>query len=61
MVLESKHLNIGSCWIGLVPNVQYENYISKLLGVPKNKRIFCMISLGYFNEEKEVNNFYSDK
>lgn len=60
MLLESTYLNIGSCWIGIAPNVQHENYISKLLSVPDNKRIFCMVSLGYSNEEKEANNFYDE-
>ena len=60
MLLESKHLNIGSCWIGIVPNVEYETYISKLLGVPNKRRIFCMITLGYSDEEKEINNFYDE-
>lgn len=60
MLLGSKHLNIGSYWIGIVLNVQYETYISKSLGVPNEKRIFCMITLGYSDEEKEVNNFYDE-
>lgn len=29
ILLEATHLNIGSCWIGIAPNEQYEEYIKK--------------------------------
>ena len=61
MLLEATHLNIGSCWIGIAPNNQYEDYIKKLLNIPDDKRIFCMISLGYPAETKEENNFYDEE
>lgn len=60
MLLEATYLNIGSCWIGIAPNNQYEDYIKKLLNVPGDKRIFCMVSLGYPEETKELNDFYDE-
>lgn len=60
MLLEATFLNIGSCWVGIAPNEQYEEYIKKLLCVPKDKRVFGMISLGYSAESKEENNFYDE-
>lgn len=40
VLLEATYLNIGSCWIGIYPNVEYEKYIKILLNVPNDKRIF---------------------
>lgn len=60
ILLEATHLNIGSCWIGIAPNTQYEDYVKKILNVPNDKRIFCMISLGYSGEVKVDNNFYDE-
>ena len=60
ILLEATYLNIGSCWIGIAPNDECENYIKNLLNVPKNKRVFCMVSLGYPAETKEPNGFYDE-
>lgn len=60
ILLEATRLNIGSCWVGIAPNEQYEGYVRKIVNVPNNKRIFCMIPLGYSDEVKELNDFYDE-
>ena len=62
ILLEATHLNIGSCWIGIAPNIDYENYIRKVLNIPEDIRVFNMIALGFNGEKKEKNNnYYEDK
>lgn len=62
MLLEATHLNIGSCWVGIAPNEDYENSIRKIVGIPSNIRIFSMVTLGYSMEDIVANNnFYEDK
>ena len=43
LVLEATELGIGSCWIGWFD----ERAVKKVLGVPRNKKIDVIISLGY--------------
>ena len=62
MLLEATYLGIGSCWVGITPNEQYENYARDVLFIPKDIRVFSLITLGYPKEEKTPNeNYYEDK
>lgn len=62
ILLEATSFNIGSCWIGIAPNENYEDYIRRALDIPENIRVFSMVSLGYSEEIKEKNNnYYKDK
>lgn len=62
ILLQATSFNIGSCWIGIAPNENYEQYIRKELSIPENIRVFSMISLGYPAEIKDKNdNYYEDK
>ena len=60
MLLEATHLEIGSCWVGIAPNVEYENYVRGVLEIPENVRVFSLISLGYALENKDKNDNYDD-
>lgn len=60
ILLEATHFNIGSCWIGITPNKDYEKYIRDLLNIPDDIIVFNMISLGYSDESKENNDYYDE-
>lgn len=47
ILLEATELGIGSCWIGLYPNLDRTNSVNKALKTPKNLEVFSLISLGY--------------
>lgn len=62
ILLQATEFGIGSCWVGVAPNENYEQYIRNVLDVPQDIRVFSMISLGYPEEVKEKNdNYYEDK
>lgn len=62
MLLEAARLGIGSCWVGITPNVEYENYARGVLGIPSEVRVFSLMTLGYPGEEKQPNdNYYEEK
>ena len=62
MLLQATEFDIGSCWVGIAPNENYEQYIKERLDIPEDIRVFSMISLGYPEEVKEKNdNYYEDK
>lgn len=62
MLLQATRLGIGSCWVGITPNIEYENYTRSVLGIPENVRVFSLMTLGYPGEEKQPNdNYYEEK
>ena len=62
MLLEATHLGIGSCWVGIAPNNEYENYMRNLLDIPEDVRVFSLITLGYPDEERRENdNFFEER
>lgn len=62
ILLQATEFGIGSCWVGIAPNENYEQYIRQKLEIPEDIRVFSMISLGYPEEIKEKNNnYYEDK
>lgn len=62
MLLEATRLGIGSCWVGITPNQDYENYARGVLGIPQEVRVFSLMTLGYPGEVKQPNdNYYEEK
>ncbi|MBQ2835228.1 MAG: nitroreductase family protein [Clostridia bacterium] len=62
ILLQATEFGIGSCWVGIAPNENYEQYIREKLDIPEDIRVFSMISLGYPEEVREKNNnYYEDK
>ena len=46
MFLAARALGLGACWIGSYGSV-YEEEVKKILGIPENKRLLSLISLGF--------------
>lgn len=63
MLLQATELGIGSCWVGIAPNIEYEKYTRNLLSIPDDVRVFSLMTLGYSGEEKQINNnnYYEEK
>lgn len=51
IMLEARHLGIGSCYIGIYPRSDRMNYLSENLNIPSNYTPFCIIALGYPKNE----------
>jgi nitroreductase len=60
ILLEATNQNIGSCWIGVYPLENRQLLAKELLNVPENKDVFCLVSLGYPQEEKEIELRYDE-
>lgn len=52
MLLDATDQYIGSVWLGLYPNQELMKEISVKFKLPKEKVPFCLIALGYPDEEK---------
>jgi len=56
MQLTAHSIGLGSCWIHFhyrmySDNVTSEQYVRELLGIPKNFRILCAVTVGYSAKE----------
>lgn len=56
--LQAQSLGLGSCWIQVrerinSSNESVEEHIKKLLHIPENLRVECMLAIGYPDEEKQ--------
>lgn len=60
ILLKATELGLGSCWIGVYPIDQKEKDMKEILNIPDDVRVFSLISIGYANEEKEMNNAFDE-
>jgi len=61
ILIKATELGIGSCWIGIYPIDQKEEDMKEVLNVPSDVRVFSVISLGYPNEQKDMNNRFDEE
>lgn len=52
MLLAAHALGLGACWIGSYGSV-YEEKAKKILGIPENKRLLSLISVGFPAESQK--------
>lgn len=50
--LEAHNQGLGSCWVQIRERFDAENKVKKLLDIEKQKRVLCIISIGYPDEVK---------
>jgi nitroreductase len=61
ILLMAEELGIGSVWLGVYPREERMNGLKKLLKLPDNIVPFCLISLGYPDEQKPANDTYFEE
>jgi len=49
-MLAAHSLGLGTCWIGVI-NTEYEQPIKRLLGIPQDLVVVCVVSLGHPDEK----------
>lgn len=60
ILLESTYLGLGGVWIGGAPNEDRINHIKKILDIKDCLVPFCIIPIGYYMENKEVEDRYEE-
>lgn len=53
IMLAAADLGLGSCWCHVYQREGAEELIRKLTGLPENRRVLCVISLGHKGEERK--------
>lgn len=67
--LEAEHQNLGTCWVNVQDSKTHQDedaeaYVRQALDINQDKRILCLMPLGYPAEEKEAHSlgeFEQDK
>lgn len=52
LLLAAEEQGLGACWCQVYQREGAEDLIRELCGVPENRTVLCVISLGYKNEER---------
>jgi len=58
ILIEAKHLGLGSVWLGVYPREDRVKGIKELLNLPERVIPLSIVSLGYPAEKKEPSNRY---
>lgn len=61
ILLESKFLDLGSCWCGVYPRKEFIEPIKSLLNIPEHIIPVAVIAIGYPGEEREVRERYKEE
>ena len=49
--LEAHNQGLGSCWVQIRARFDSEDKVKKMLNIENNKRVLCILSLGYPDEQ----------
>ena len=52
MLLRTKELGLDSCWLSIFPREEVMNGFIKTFKLPNNVYPFCLVAIGYGNEQK---------
>lgn len=61
ILLEAKHLGIGTCWCAASPREERVNPLKEYLKLPENILPVALISIGYPGEDKDIEDRYDEK
>ncbi|NLZ80392.1 MAG: nitroreductase family protein [Clostridiales bacterium] len=59
ILLEGKHLGLGTCWCGVYPSEDKETKLREMFNIPENFIPTSLIAVGYPAEEREVRERYN--
>lgn len=60
ILLEAKSMNIGTCWCAIAPLEERINVIKNYFELPDNILPIALISIGYPNEEKGIDDRFDE-
>lgn len=60
ILLEAKHLGLGSCWCGVYSREILMEPVARILNIPEHIIPVAVIAIGYPGEEREVRERYNE-
>ncbi|HHY47334.1 MAG TPA: nitroreductase family protein [Firmicutes bacterium] len=52
ILLQAAACGLGAVWVGIYPTTRYEDAVREILGIPRNRRVLCIIPVGWPAEKK---------
>ncbi|HEY74709.1 MAG TPA: nitroreductase family protein [Thermoflexia bacterium] len=52
LLLAAAGLDLGAVWVGIYPNQEREAHVRKVLGIPDDVRVLCLVPVGHPAESK---------
>jgi nitroreductase len=59
MLLAATGLGLGAVWVGVYPNSRYEEHVRRVLDIPSDLRVLCLVPVGHPAESKSPRTQYS--
>jgi nitroreductase len=60
LLLAVTALDLGAVWIGIYPQPQPEAHVRKVLGIPDEVRVLCLVAVGHPAETKPPHTKYDE-
>lgn len=60
MLLAVTSLGLGAVWVAVYPRSERDEHVRKVLNIPKDVRVLCMVPIGHPAEEKSARTQYDD-
>jgi len=60
LLLAATALDLGAVWIGIHPDAEREAYVRKVLGIPADIGVLCLIAVGHPAEHKPPRQNYNE-
>ncbi|KNZ41822.1 nitroreductase family protein [Acetobacterium bakii] len=54
ILLEATDLDLGGVWLGVAPENDRMNHITRVCELPDNIKPFCLLSIGYPDEQRTI-------
>ena len=61
LLLAAAGLDLGAVWVGIYPDRQSEAHVRKVLGIPENLRVLCLVPVGHPAESKPPRTQYDPR
>lgn len=61
ILLQAAACGLGTVWVGIYPTTRYEDAVRRILGIPGNRRVLCIIPVGWPAEKKGPRSRYEER
>ena len=60
LLLAVTALGLGAVWVGIYPNTDREAHVRRVLAIPREMRVLCLVPVGHPAEEKPPQTKYKE-
>lgn len=60
LLVVAKTMGLRVDWVAVYPTVEREAHIRSILNIPRERRVLCLLSIGYSQESKSSNAHYEE-